>query len=469
MRKIKLTILAQLLCLCLLLSSCMLPPPSESGGGGEAEFSPAESADLIIEAMEQTLREGGLGYPYASDYLAKWGMPEFDAAKLKWVESVFLARYNYEGGISNSKSAVLKRAADICTKFIEKCYDEIDLDSKDEVTLELIDLFVECTNDPYAVYRLPDEYDEFDTDMSGKFYGIGMMVEYDHKNETIMVSAVYSNSPAERAGLRVGDFIYAIDGVAVSEIGYLNAVYHIRGEKDVPVTVTVLRGERKIDLTAIRDEIIEKSVIFEITEDNIGYIQITTFKSNTDDQFAEALDELSKAGVSGIVFDLRNNTGGYLETVANMLSLMLPMGKTVVSYDLKSVGRRYLTTQADGYSSDGSLIDLVLNLPMVVLCNEYTASAAEIFTSVVRDYRNEGLFKAKIVGTTTYKKGIMQSTHTHTDGSSITLTIAYYNPPCGVNYHGIGIEPDITVENTEDADLQYERAIAELKNLINEN
>lgn len=460
----------------MLLGSCMLPRPGGSGSGsGEgndegADFAPAADAEEILENIARSEEENDKNYDFVSSYLIDWGFPEFDKAKVNWIESKFYTYYNYEGGISASVSAVMPRAAEIARIFIDEHYSNIDLTKKDDVTAAIVDAYVTYSGDPYAVYRTGDEYNEFNTDMSGEFCGIGVMVEYNHKDESLMVATVYPDSPAERAGFKVGDFIYAIEDTTIEEIGYMNAVYLIRGERGTPVNVTVLRGEEQIVLTAIRDTIVEKSVLYEITDEGYGYIQITTFKGNTDEQFAIAIDHMRENNVKGIIFDLRNNTGGYLDTVVNMLSYILPTGKLLLTYEYKTLGSRSAMTTDDYYDEiTGESVDSVLDIPMVVLCNEYTASAAEIFTSVIRDYRNDGLLKAKTIGTVTFKKGIMQSTFAHQDGSSITLTIAYYNPPSGENYHGIGITPDIEIENTETEDLQYERAVEELTNLINAN
>ena len=133
-----------------------------------------------------------------------------------------------------------------------------------------------------------------------------------------------------------------------------------------------------------------------------------------------------------------------------------------MSYQYKGSDPVVLYSEDD---EDG--VDHVLEIPMVVICNQYTASAGEIFTAAIRDYRNDGMMDASIVGTVTYKKGIMQNTYYYIDESSVTITVAYYNPPCGVNYHGIGVTPDILVENTAEADLQLESAYNEILRLIN--
>jgi carboxyl-terminal processing protease len=187
---------------------------------------------------------------------------------------------------------------------------------------------------------------------------------------------------------------------------------------------------------------------------------------------------MKENGAVGVVFDLRSNPGGLLDSVIDMLSYILPTGKVLLSYQYKGKSPVFKVTKADGINQQtGEAIDSTLDLPMVVLCNEYSASAAEIFTSVIRDYRNDGLLDAKIVGKTTYKKGIMQASFQHPDdGSLLTITVAYYNPPSGENYHGIGITPDLTVDlpeikegETSVEDTQLKAGIEELKKLINEN
>ena len=305
--------------------------------------------------------------------------------------------------------------------------------------------------------------------MSGEFGGIGIIFDYDHQNETVMVSTVFENSPAHIAGLQFGDYIYAIDGTLLSDIGYLNTTYKLRGTIGTEVKITVLRDGELITLTAVRDKVVQKSVTYTLLDDGIAYVKITTFKTNTLEQFKEAIDALVADGAVGIVFDLRNNTGGYLDTVLKILSYLLPSGRTIITYQVKNGTKYNRTTSADGYTEAGEAIDSVIDLPMAVICNDYTVSAAEIFTSTIRDYRNTRLLDAVIVGEVTFGKGVIQSSSKYTDGSTITLTTAYYLPPLGVSYHGIGITPDVIVEPTDDVDNQLDAAISNLKTLINFN
>jgi carboxyl-terminal processing protease len=302
------------------------------------------------------------------------------------------------------------------------------------------------------------------TDMSGKFGGIGVMVEYNDLDESIMVSTVYPDSPAEKAGIKVGDYIHAVDGKTVEELGYLNAVNYVRGEIGTSVEITVLRGEELVTVTAIRGEVEELNVVYEIDDEKqIGYVQIVSFKENTFPQFKEAIDSLESAGVKGIIFDLRNNPGGYVDSVLSVISYLIPNDVPVMSYQYKGRDKIELKSKDQGE-------DHVVNLPFVVICNQYTASAGEIFTAAIRDYRNDKMLEAKIVGVNTYGKGIMQSSYYYPmDKSTVTFTVAYYNPPCKINYHGTGVTPDVIVEIENNTDTQYEAAVKELQNLISDN
>ena len=418
----------------------------------------AEDKNEIQDNIDTTPQEQTK--KYVSDYLRDWGMPIYDKVKFKYFEEYFNQLYNYEDGMPDVASHA-KKTAEL---FLEKYYDEINKDDKTAVTDALLDCYVSALDDPYAFYRPPVETEDYMTDMSGKFGGIGVMVEYNDLEQSIMVNTVYPESPAEKAGIKVGDYFYSIDGKTVEELGYTNAVNYVRGEIGTSVTLVMKRGDELVTVTAIRAEVEELNVVYDIDEENkLGYVQIVSFKENTFPQFKEAIDSLEAAGVEGIIFDLRGNPGGYVDSVVAVISYLVPDGLTVMSYQYKGYNKIELVSQDDGE-------DHVVDLPFVVICNQYTASAGEIFTAAIRDYRNDGLLKATIVGTTTYKKGIMQSSFFYpVDKSTVTFTVAYYNPPCGVNYHGIGVEPDITVEITDNTDTQFERALIEIKKLINDN
>ncbi len=429
------------------------------------DFSASKSKEEIAESISASLTEDKKNFDRVSKYYVYWGMPDFDAEKMTDTESIFKYNYNYAGGMPDT----LEHAASSARHFLEYYYDQTDLEDKTAVTHALISSYVDVLDDPYAVYRVPVENDDYTLGMSGKFGGIGVTILYDDENETVTVESINIGSPAEAAGFAVGDMLYAVDGVKISDIGYRNAVYYIRGEVGTEVSVTVLRNGEEITLTATRAIVDDISSTYEIIEDNIGYIRVSSFKGNTFGQFVNCVDAVKAAGVKGVIFDMRNNPGGYLTTVCDMLSYLIPTGQVIVSYEYANGIYREDKSQDDLHPVTKVRSDSVLDLPIVVICNEYTASAGEIFTAAVRDYRDEGLLSATVVGTVTYKKGIMQSTHLYDDGSSVTLTTAYYNPPSGENYHGIGVTPDVTVQNSKTEDLQYNQAIIELNKLVNAN
>lgn len=421
----------------------------------------AESKVEIESNVESSLENDKSEYDFVADYLREWGLPKFDRLKYYFTEYCFDKVYNYEGGLPET----LNHAAETADLFIEYYYDEIDLDDQVKVTDALIRCYIAVLDDPYAVYRTAEETESFTTDMSGSFGGIGVVVRYDHENQSVIVETVYNDSPAEKAGIKKGDLIYSVDGQTIDDIGYQNIATYIRGEIDTKVEITVIRDGEKINLTAVRKNMEEVSVSSRIEDGNIGYVQILSFKGNTLEQFVAAITSLEEAGVKGIIFDLRDNPGGYLTAVVDVLSYILESGLDLVSYRYK--GRDPIVVKTE---DDEKGFDHVINLPMTVICNENTASAGEIFTAALRDYAKEGLIDVTIVGATTYGKGIMQNSYKYNlDGSSITMTIAYYDPPCGINYHGIGIVPDIPVANTDTEDLQLLTARAKLLELINAN
>ena len=434
-----------------LLSSCGFFTTEESEDNkGETEEETvyiASSKDEILANIAESLKTPESEYSMVTKYIEVWGVSAFDKLKFSYFESCFMKVYAYEGGLPEAE-AHAKMAVE---RYLESYYDVIDLSNKDEVTDSLLYCYVDIINDPYSIYRIPVAADEYTEDMSGKFGGIGVVIEYNDREETIQVTTVYPDSPAEAAGIMVGDFITAVNGVSIEEIGYRNAVNHIRGEIGTSVDVTLLRNGESVTVTAIRAEVEVRNVVYSFDEESkIGYVEIVSFKANTFDQFKKAIDELEAKGAVGFVFDLRGNPGGYLYSVRDVLSYIVPSDNTVVTYQYKNQALTTLKTQPDGYLSGNgeSAIpyDHVISVPIIVLCDEYTASAGEIFTSALRDYADEGIANVTIVGTTTYGKGIMQNTYTYSDGSSVTLTVAYYNPPCGVNYHGVGITPDVYVE-----------------------
>ena len=407
-----------------------------------------DSKEKIAESIE-SFDEDEKAYKYASSYLEKLGIRGFDKTKFKTCESYFKEMSIYE---RSDKELALKTAE----LFLEYYYDEIDLNDKNALTDALITCYVTAYGDKYAVYRTQDIYDGYQQDMSGAFAGIGITVTYNEEMNAIEVLSVTDDSGAYEAGIRKGDFIIGAAGKTIYEIGYDELIQLIRGEVGEPVDITFIREGETHMVTAIRKQVVERTVNYSITEDKIGYVQITGFKGNTAAQFREAIDYLEACGAVGIIFDLRNNPGGYLDAVVNVIDYLVPDGTRIASYN-KS-GTETVFTAKDGHSVD---------LPMAVIFNGNTASAGELFSAAMRDYDKAGIIRSVSVGTTTFAKGIMQSTFTFSDGSALTLTTAYYNPPSDVNYDGIGVEPDFTVYEVSNGDAPLAAAHTEIGKLIN--
>ena len=272
----------------------------------------------------------------------------------------------------------------------------------------------------------------------------------------VTVVNVYKDSPAEKAGLQDGDVLYQVDGRDVSGQDLETVVSWVKGEKGTDVTLSVLRDGETIETVATRDTIEVQTVESKMMEDNIGYISVSEFDEVTYDQFSEALSSLENQGMEGLVIDLRNNPGGNLDTVTDMLRLLLPEG-TIVSIRDKNGNTEEIT--CDGENK--------FTKPLAVLVNQYSASASEIFSGAVQDY---GI--GQIVGVTTYGKGVVQQLIDLEDGTYLKVTIAEYYTPSGRSINGTGVEPDVQAEyeyNSEDpqADNQLEAAVETVKAEMN--
>ncbi len=427
-----------------------------------------ESKSNIQSSISASLSYDDKNYDYVCLYLDDWGISNFDIFKFSYFENAVYKYYNYEF----SPESILDHARKTAIHFLDNYYDNLNLKDKTAVTDALLYSYASTLGDPYCVYREPESYENYNSDMSGTFGGIGVNIEYSYQDNTLYVTGTIIDSPAERAGIQAGDYIVKVDNKGIDELGYPDIVYAVRGEIGTEVTITVMRGEEVIDFTITREKVVDKTVDYEIDENRYGYIRISDFKANTYEQFVEAVKYIEENNAVGVIFDLRSNPGGYLSTVCDMISYLVPNGNTIVSYQYKNSEMTSILSSDDLDPATEEKSDHTLTIPTVVICDGYTASAGEIFTAAIRDYRDDGLLTATIVGTTTFKKGITQNTFIYpSDNSSLTMTIAYYNPPSGVNYHGIGITPDVLVELPSDAteDLQYNQAIAELEKLINEN
>ena len=334
--------------------------------------------------------------------------------------------------------------------------DEIDHNKQKEGVYEG---FVASLGDPYSCYYDKEETQELRERTTGEYCGIGAVLQEEKSGEMVHIINVYKGSPAEKAGLRKDDLIYKVDGKEVSGIDLSEVVSWIRGEKGTEVTLSIYRERQngtyaENEITVTRDIVEIQTVESKMLEGKIGYIYISEFDDVTYDQYKESLEKLDAAGAIGMIIDLRDNPGGNLETVCDMLDLMLPEGIVVYTEDKNGKREDYTSDEEHKYSK-----------PVCVLVNGNSASASEIYAGAMQDYK-----AGTIIGQTTYGKGIVQQIIDLKDGTLLKLTVSEYHTPSGRSIHKKGITPDIKVEPGEDdifADPQNDavlkRAIEELK------
>ncbi len=317
--------------------------------------------------------------------------------------------------------------------------------------------YIEGLGDQYSAYYDKKETKELTESLDGSFSGIGAVMTQDASSGVITITRVYDDSPAKKAGIKAGDVLYRVEKKTVTGKDLDKVVSWIKGKKGTKVNLTLLRGTNsdKIKVTATRDVINVETVKYKVLENQIGYISISEFDSVTGDQFAKALKQLQKKNIKGLVVDLRNNPGGSLSTVCDILDSILPKGLIVYTKDKNGKKEEYTSDEKHR-----------LNLPMSVLVNGQSASASEIFAGAVQDYG-----KAEVVGTQTYGKGVVQNLFDLKDGTCVKLTTSEYFTPKGRNIDGKGITPDVKIEykyNAKDpkADNQLDKAVSVVKDKI---
>lgn len=295
--------------------------------------------------------------------------------------------------------------------------------------------------DRWSYYLTPEQFTSVTDSSNSKMVGIGITAAYDEEKAEVVILDVYEDSPAEYAKLQPYDRIISVDGNKVADIGYDAAVNKIRGDIDTTVTITILRDgvDNPINMSITRREVDIQHVRSKILDGNIGYIKIGSFDANVDKDFLMALENLKKADVKGIIFDVRNNPGGRLDVLVNTLDPLLPEGTIIKEVNKK--GKEIV------YTSDAA----ELGLPMVVLTNEYSISAAEFFAAALQESG-----KATVVGMPTTGKGVAQQHIPLSDGSGLVLSVCRYYTGSGRNLDEThGIIPNIEVRLTEEESKRF--------------
>ncbi|MHC1749909.1 MAG: S41 family peptidase [Cellulosilyticaceae bacterium] len=291
--------------------------------------------------------------------------------------------------------------------------------------------FVSAVGDPYTSYFSPKEFKSFMEKSSGVYAGIGVQMTIDSDENAIVTVEVFKGSPAEKAGMLPQDRIIKAAGKRLTDKDFDLAPTLIKGEPGTKVMVTVFRpSENKTyDLEITRENVVYPTVDYKMLQNDIGYISVKEFEELTYKQFKASLTELESKHAKGLIIDLRNNPGGLLHITVKMVDELIPKGVIVSTKDNKG---KIITENAD---------DKYTDIPIVVLVNSQSASAAEVLAGALKDHQ-----RAKLVGTTTFGKGIVQSIMPLTDGSALKVTTAQYFTPSGVCIQGKGIEPDVKAE-----------------------
>lgn len=341
-------------------------------------------------------------------------------------------------------------------EYIEELIDAQYLGEKDEEQLAegLYTGLVYGLSDPYSVYYTAEEYENENSSTEGVYEGIGIVLQKNSEGG-VLVTECYEGGPGEAAGLKAGDIISAVDGQDITDTEVQEVSDMIRNSEEKKVVLTVHREnvDKPLEITVEVGNVELPSVFHEMLDSQIGYIRISEFKGVTHDQYTNAFQELKDQGMEKVIIDLRDNPGGLLTSVCDILNEILPEG--IIVYTEDKYGNR-TEEKSDGEN--------VLDIPLAVLVNEKSASASEIFAGAVQDYKI-----GTIVGTTTYGKGVVQNIFQLSDGSAVKLTIANYYTPNGNNINEIGIKPDIEVsvapellnkdEITHEEDNQLQEAI----------
>lgn len=303
----------------------------------------------------------------------------------------------------------------------------------------MLDGMLKALDDPYSCYYNEEELVSMMETTQGEYVGIGVSVSQNVNTGLITILKPYKGAPGAEAGLLPGDVLYKINDQEITTMELDSVVGLIRGEEGSTVKITVYReGEADyLDFEVERRMVEIPTVEYEMLDNQIGYIIVSAFEGNTDEQFEAAMKDLTEQGMKGLIIDLRDNGGGLLDTVVNMLDYVLPEG--LIFY----VKDKYENVGGEMYSTS----DCYLEVPLVVLVNENSASASEVFAGNIQDFK-----AGKLVGTTTFGKGIMQSMYYEDPrySTAIKLTVADYYIHSGRNIHKIGITPDVEVELEEE-------------------
>ena len=340
----------------------------------------------------------------------------------------------------------------VLEQYIDYYYYKADEVKDDQIRDGVYKGLLDSLGDVYTCYFTPEEFQSIKQQTEGVYYGIGAYVSKDVESGRCVISGVIKGTPAEAGDMMEGDVIYKVDGEDMTGLELEEVVAHIKGDEGTKVTITLIRNGEEIESEFTRAQVSTPTVDSEMLEEGIGYLQITEFDEVTTQQFKENLASLKEQGLEGLIIDLRGNPGGNVTTVCAVAEELLPEGLIFYMEDKNGKRTEYKCNGADW------------DIPLVVLVNEYSASASEILSGAVKD---SGI--GKIVGKKTYGKGVVQNLIPLEDGSAIKITIANYYTRGGNDINLKGVEPDVEVDLDTDAyledqtDTQLDKAVEVLR------
>lgn len=341
---------------------------------------------------------------------------------------------------SEEDTDYLRKVQEVVALLDEKYVDELD---KEALGDYLAEAAIAATGDRWSYYISADNFAAYMEQNNNAYVGIGVTIQMqDESDDGFTIVSVTHNSPAERAGLQNGDVILAVEGENAIALGMDEARNRVRGAEGTKVELTLRRGDTQFDVSVERATIEIKVVSYELLDDGIGYIKINNFDTNCSRDAIAAIEALQTEGATSLIFDLRFNPGGMKNELVRLLDYLLPEGPLFHSVN-------YLGKEDVDYSDED-----YLNLPMAVLVNEDSYSAAEFFAAALQEYE-----AGVVVGTQTCGKGNYQQTFQLSDGSAVAVSTGHYQTPNGVNLAGSGVTPDIVVEVDEETylNLYYEK------------
>ena len=300
---------------------------------------------------------------------------------------------------------------------------------KEEMMDAALKGYINGMGDQWSSYLTEEEYQAVLEQREGTYAGVGITISASADGQTFTVTAVAEDGPAEKAGIQVLDQLVAVDGESIAGMSYDDLNNKVHGEPGSQVVLTILRDGRQTEYAIEREEVQTSGVKAQMLDGNIGLIRIESFSTNVDQEFSQKLQQLLDEGAQGLVFDVRFNPGGFVEVLVNMLDELLPKGTIISIADKEG--------NSTNYTSDEEQVEL----PMAVLTNEYSISAAEFFAACLQEYD-----VATVVGEHTLGKGYAQSLIPLSDGGALNISTSRYYTPKGVSLAGVGIQPDEEVE-----------------------